>query len=134
MQQPGKHLVTRERAESLERPSSCVSWGLIGGSSPGATGEGARRWAISASTTKCTLPPGSFCGPSSAVRPSGFDSVFGFGSFFSIFSLQRARTREGCGKGEVNGGVPWTSQQDTPQGADVDGSKEVNCPCPLSLV
>jgi hypothetical protein len=25
-----------------------------------------------------------------------------------------------------SGGVPWPSQQDTPQGADADGSKEVN--------
>ncbi len=29
-----------------------------------------------------------------------------------------------------SGGVSWASQQDTPQGADVDGSKEVNCRCP----
>jgi hypothetical protein len=30
--------------------------------------------------------------------------------------------------------VSRTSQQDTPQGADLDGSKEVNCRCPLSLI
>jgi hypothetical protein len=33
-----------------------------------------------------------------------------------------------------SGGVSWTSQQDTPPRADVGGSKEVNCRCPLSLI
>ena len=34
-------------------------------------------------------------------------------------------------RGSVSsGGVSWTSQQDTPQRADVDGSKEVSCRCP----
>jgi hypothetical protein len=30
--------------------------------------------------------------------------------------------------------MSWTSQQDTPQGADVDGSKEVNRRAPLSMI
>jgi hypothetical protein len=34
------------------------------------------------------------------ARP-GLASVFGFGSFFRFWSLQRAHTREGCGEGEV---------------------------------
>jgi hypothetical protein len=57
------------RAER-ELLSADGAWEFIGGSSPAVTVEGARRWAISAPTKKCTLPPGSFCGPSSAVRPS----------------------------------------------------------------
>ena len=54
------------------------------------------------------------CELASFAHP-GFASVFGFGSFWS---LQRARAVAG-GHCEVS----WTSQQDTPQGADVDGSQ-----------
>jgi hypothetical protein len=38
--------------KSLEANSTRVSWEFIGDSSPDATVEGARRWAISACTTK----------------------------------------------------------------------------------
>jgi len=48
--------------------------------------------------------------------------------------MRRSLALGGRSEGEVIGGVSWTSQQDTPQWADVDGSKEANCPCPLSLV
>jgi hypothetical protein len=43
----------------------------------------------------------------------------------------RSYAREDCG--EVIVGCP-VEVQDTPQGADVDGSKEANCRCPLSLI
>jgi hypothetical protein len=65
------------------------------------------------------------CEHTPVARP-GFASVFAFGSFGTLL-----RPR-GLWRG--HGGVSWTSQQDTLQGADVYGSKEVNCRCPPSLI
>src|SRR5918994_7471689 len=47
----------------------------------------------------------------------------------SSFGLQRAHVR-GSRRGRGHCGAPWTSQQDTPQGGYVDGSKEGDCRCP----
>src|SRR5215213_1545240 len=65
-----------------------------------------------------------------AVRPPWVRPCIRFRQF-----LQPAARTSACALQAVSSvGVSRTSQQDTPQGAVVDGSKEVNCRCPLSLI
>src|SRR5215218_6549252 len=68
---PSVRRLTRqpEQAGSREPTASHVSWEFIGGSSPTATVEGARRPLQGACTANPALrPPGSSCGPSSAAK------------------------------------------------------------------
>jgi hypothetical protein len=69
--------------------SSRLSWEFIGGSSPHATLDGARRSPCKAEA--CTLrPPGSSCGPSSSLQAGGCADAAGLGRV-----PDRARRRRG---------------------------------------
>jgi hypothetical protein len=111
--------------------------GFIGGSSPVATVEGARRPVFSHSIASPykygrrvrPWPSSSLCYANMRRSPALGSPLHPISAVFAACSAHE-RVREA-----VSGvGVSWTSQQDTPQGAVVYGSKEVNCRYPLSLI